>query len=228
MKPRIFIALDVNTIEEAQKYIELLYPLNKRFKIGLELITAAGLPQVMSMLKAYPEIEIFMDLKFHDIPNTVVKSIEAILQYPSIKYLTIHGSNNEDTLNRVCGLCKNKIKVLAVTVLTSIDNKECIEIYNNSIIDTVNQLVVRAVAHGIIGIVCSVEEVANIKSLYPKLEVMCPGIAIVDNNQDQMRSVNITDPKLKLVDNIVIGRAIIQSLDPFNTLITTLDTISSL
>jgi orotidine-5'-phosphate decarboxylase len=228
MKPGIFIAIDVNKLEEARKYIDTLYPINKKFKIGLELITAVGLPQVMLMLIRYPEIEIFMDLKFHDIPNTVVKSIEVLTQYPVIKYLTIHGSNNADTITRVSKLCTGKIKVLAVSVLTSIDDKECYEIYNNNVESTVNKMVKRSVECGVDGVICSVAEVSNIKQIYPTLEVMCPGIAIFDHNLDQMRSININDPRLKEVDNVVIGRAIIQSADPLKTLLTTLDTISSL
>jgi orotidine-5'-phosphate decarboxylase len=219
MKPGIFVALDVDNLEKAIGLIELLYPINKKFKIGLELVTAVGLPVLMERLEKYKDIELFLDLKLHDIPNTVIKTLHTIIRYNSIRYLTVHGSNNLETLKQASIINKGNLKILAVTVLTSIGELECNQIFNRTIESQVNTIVDKVYRSGIDGVVCSVKESMLIKSRYPTFEVMCPGIHISETNKDQVRSVNINDSRLEIVDNVVIGRAITLAIDPASELL---------
>ncbi len=210
MKKNIFLALDFNSLEKALETTRKLKGQIAGVKIGTELYAICG----TEGLQKFKEIgvEIFLDLKLHDIPNQVKKTVNAIGSLNCVKYLTVHTSGNYEMLKsaRDTGL----VELLGVTVLTSQSNLEGVGI-KNSIKDQIKILVNLAIKANLSGVIASAQDISLVRSLSKELKIFCPGIRSGDDKQDQKRVMSYADFS-KIADDkcfAVIGRPIIEG-DP--------------
>jgi len=212
LKKNIFLALDFNSIEKALDATKKLKDQIAGVKIGTELYAICG----TEGLKKFEEfgVEIFLDLKLHDIPNQVKKTVATIASLKSIKYLTIHTSGNLEMLKAAQESAAGSIELLGVTVLTSQSNLEGIGI-KNSLKDQIKLLVNLAIKSDLSGVIASAQDISLIRSLSKELKIFCPGIRSGKDKQDQKRVMNYADFS-KIADDkcfAVIGRPIIEG-DP--------------
>ena len=128
VKDRIIVALDVDNLDKAQSLVESLAPHVGCFKVGLELLTAVGAPKVVEFVYSLGG-EVFYDGKFNDIPNTVGGAAKAVAEM-NVKMFNVHASAGKKAVEAAIAN-KGKSLVLGVTVLTSIDEEECISIFGN-------------------------------------------------------------------------------------------------
>ena len=174
-------------------------------KVGYQLYFTEGNKLIKKLKrKGY---KIFLDLKLHDIPNTVANGIASL-----------HASNGTIGLKKA-NVNKGKTKLLGITVLTSLDQK--IISQELHIHTTVKELVCSFAEtldkSGVDGVVCSVGEAKSIKKMNPNLIVVCPGIRLSSHMNDQKRVATPQQAKQQGADYIVVGREIIESNDPYET-----------
>lgn len=206
-KTRLIVALDVPTFAEAKKLVDKLYPTVKFFKIGSQLFTAAG-----SRAVAYARrkgAEVFLDLKFHDIPNTVASAVEAAAGL-DVFMLTVHASGGQEMLaaarQAAARAKKKKPRIVAVTVLTS----------QEASARQVMDLARMASESGVDGVVASVREAAALRRALPKdFIIVTPGIRPNGPvHDDQKRTATVQDAVAAGSDFIVVGRPIVKADDP--------------
>ena len=211
MKKNIFVALDFNSLNKAIDATKKIRDKIAGVKIGTELYAICG----TEGLKKFKElgVEIFLDLKLHDIPNQVKKTVSAIASLKSVKYLTVHTSGNYEML-KAAQEAAGSIELLGVTVLTSQSNLEGVGV-KNSIENQIKLLVNLAIKAGISGVIASAQDVSLVRSLSKELKIFCPGIRSGEDKQDQKRVMSYADFS-KIADDkclAVIGRPIIEG-DP--------------
>ena len=212
MKKNIFVALDFNSLEKALNTTEKLKGQIAGVKIGTELYAVCG----AEGLKKFRElgVEIFLDLKLHDIPNQVKKTVAAIASLKNVKYLTVHTSGNYEMLKAAQEVA-GSIELLGVTVLTSESNLESLGV-KNSVKDQIKLLVNLAIKANISGVIASAKDISLIRSLSKELKIFCPGIRGQEEKQDQKRVMSYADLS-KVADDkcfAVIGRPITSQGDP--------------
>ena len=211
MKKNIFVALDFNSLDKALETTKKLKNEIAGVKIGTELYAISGVEGLKEFKKL--GVEIFLDLKLHDIPNQVKKTTAAISSLNCIKYLTIHTSGNYEML-KAAQEVSNKIDLLGVTVLTSQSNLNEVGI-QNTVKDQIKILANLAIKSGISGVIASAQDISLIRSLSKELKIFCPGIRSGEDKQDQKRVMSYADFS-KIADDkcyAVIGRPIIEG-DP--------------
>ena len=204
---RLIIALDFKNIDEMSHFISNLDPQKCIVKVGLQLFISEG-PKVLDFL-SHRGFEIFLDLKLHDIPNTVRKSVEEISQY-NVKLTTIHLQGGRDMI-QAANEAKGNIKILGVSLLTSLDDSDTRELYNNDFNKQFDNLINLAMERKIDGIVCSSQELELIKD--PSLIKVVPGIRNQDSSDDQKRVMASGEAYSNGADYIVVGRPITQAKD---------------
>lgn len=213
---RIMVALDVDELEEAKKIVDDLDSLGVTFKVGNQLGTYEGWRDVIVYIHS-KNAKVFCDTKFKDIPETVKKSARAITRHQP-DFFNIMADNTQEALEAaVAGVASvnGNLKpiLLGVTVLTTINNEECISIYGGNVIAKVQQFAESAALAGLDGVVCSAEE-ASLLRANPQtadLILVTPGIrpAWAATN-DQKRIVTPADAVRGGADYLVIGRPITQ------------------
>ena len=162
--------------------------------------------------------DIFLDLKLHDIPNTVKKSIEGLVSLP-IKMLTIHTSGGKEMMMAAMeAVSGTEIKVFGVTALTSLNNDDTNEIFQRTASAQVNAMLDLAESAGINGVVCSPHEL-DLVSKRKSLLSITPGIRLYDSNDDQKRVMTPKEAINHGADYLVIGRPITASENISKTLI---------
>ncbi|MBF0112176.1 MAG: orotidine-5'-phosphate decarboxylase [Desulfamplus sp.] len=220
-KDYIVFALDVASADEAKKYVKLLKGKVGMFKIGLELFIQTG-PDIISIIKELSDAKIFLDLKFHDISETVKRVMERVAQL-GVDLVTVHTSSSQKMVEMAVKGGGGSVGVLGVTLLT--DNDASVveacgfkEIYINDIQSLVIKRAEIAYKSGCKGVVCSGQEVMMIKSRFGKdFMAVTPAIRpkwSITNKDDQKR---ITTPAMAVkagADLIVVGRPIKISDDP--------------
>jgi len=208
MLKNIIVAIDETDFSLAKKIIDSLDNKKCFVKIGSIVFNSIGNHVITYASKK--GFDIFLDLKLHDIPNTVKKSIQGLSSLP-INMLTIHASGGREMMEAAMqAVAGTNIKIFGVTALTSLDDEDVMEIYNRSTLDQVNIMLDLAEAAGIDGIVCSPHELDLVNKKDSLLSIT-PGIRLEDLNDDQKRTMT---PKraIKLgADYIVLGRAITSS-----------------
>ena len=205
-KNKVFIACDTTNINKIKKIITETQSSNLKvgYKFGLEFLNSKNGRTFVSKVK---NKTIFADLKLHDIPNTCASAIKAIKDL-KVDYLTMHISSGLDAL-RAAKKVSGKIKLIGVTILTSLDNKALKEIgFNKDVKKIVLQQARLASKAKLDAIVCSAQEASMVRKVFKK-EIITPGIRLLgDKVNDQKR---ITTAK-KAFDNgatsIVVGRSI--------------------
>ena len=204
-KNKIFIACDSTNISKVKRIIQDTQ--NRKIKIGykfgLEFFNSKKGRYFISKLK---DKSIFVDLKLHDIPNTCVSTIKALKDL-NINYLTIHISAGLNTL-KACKKISGKIKLVGVTILTSLNNKSIKEIgFNKKIKQLVLHQARLAKKAGLDAIVCSAQEAQIVKKIFKK-EIITPGIRFDTKTDDQKRVATPKQAYKNGSDWLVIGRPI--------------------
>ena len=218
MENKIIVALDFNSSSQAVEFVDTLDPKLCRLKIGKELFTAAGPNLVETMIKK--EFDVFLDLKFHDIPNTVANAVKVAADL-GVWMLNVHISGGSTMMKSAKdaiishGGCKPIL--IGVTVLTSISSAELSEIgINNDLKDQVVQLAKLAYQSGLDGVVCSAEEAKLLRNSMPAdFILVTPGIRREqDAAGDQKRVITPSQAIRNGSDYLVVGRPITQAASP--------------
>ena len=209
----IFIACDTSSLSEIKKIIKLTKnsPLNIGYKFGLEFFNSKHGRNFISKLSKHHMI--WLDLKLKDIPNTVASSINSLKDLTNVRYLTIHASGGMKMMQaakRTAIKTNKKLKILAVTVLTSFSEKSIRQTgHTKPIKKIVIQQVSLAKKAKLDGIVCSGHEVKSIKNVCKKMQIITPGIRLEgDSKGDQQRIMTPSQAFQNGATGIVIGRSI--------------------
>jgi len=211
-RERLIVALDVPSAAEARALVERLGPAARFYKVGLELFVSAGYFELVDWLVKRGN-QVFADLKMYDIPETVARAV-ANLRGRGIRFVTVHGNQG---IMEAAAREKGDLKVLAVTVLTSLDRGD-LDDFGFSV--DVERLVLsrarRAMEAGCDGVISSGLEAQRLKSeFHDRLLVVTPGIRPVENRaDDQKRTVDVAQAFANGADYIVVGRPIRQAADP--------------
>ena len=215
MSKSIIVALDEHKKAKFEQVLDQLDPNLCMIKIGSVSFNSLGREVVTEV--SNKGFDVFLDLKLHDIPNTVKKSIEGLVDLP-IKMMTVHTSGGQKMLQESLEAVKDtKIKIFGVTALTSLADEDTQTIYRCNAKDQVLAMLELAVQSGIHGVVCSPHELNLVKNNSDLLTIT-PGIRMKSLGDDQTRTMS---PK-EAIDNgsnfLVIGRPITASTDIKNSL----------
>ena len=214
-KDRLIVALDVDSRERAERLIEELGPHVGMFKVGKELFTAEGPEMVRTIVESGGRV--FLDLKFHDIPNTVAKAVGSAAQLGAF-FVTLHASGGRAMLEAAASaLPAEGTQLLGVTVLTSHTDESLRETgARGTVAETVQRLAVLARESGIDGVVCSPHEVSLIReSAGNDLVIVTPGIRPKGSAKGDQARVTTPLEAMRLgVDYIVVGRPITEAASP--------------
>ena len=221
MNKKIIVALDLDNINKAVKLVKELKKEVYAFKIGHEFFYNFGISGYKNIYNICPRI--FLDLKLHDIPNTVQKGLKAISKLKPI-FTTIHISGGDD-MQKSSILKKNKkTNILGVTILTSLDKKQALKYYKEK---NINNLVKKfanyAKKNNLSGLVCSPLEINIVrKEVGKKMILVVPGIRpnkrSSSKKDDQKRTLTPKEAINLGADFLVIGRPITESPNPLETI----------
>jgi orotidine-5'-phosphate decarboxylase len=215
---RLIVALDFSTESEALSLVELLFPDVRFFKVGLELFVASG-PSVVSRVRA-TGAKVFLDLKLHDIPNTVKAAVSCAARLGAA-IISLHLSVGREGLEAaVEGLrgaspsTGEKPMLAGVTVLTSVGSEQA-DGTVGSVLDQVLRLARLAKECGIDGIITSVREAAGVRrTLGDECVIITPGIRLSESSDDQKRVGTVRDALVAGADYLVVGRPISRASSP--------------
>ncbi len=208
MNKKLIVALDFDNADKALNFLNNLDPNKCLVKVGLELYISEGW-KILDLISDRG-FEIFLDLKLHDIPNTVAKSIKKISNF-NVALTTVHLSGGMSMLEAASSE-KGSIKILGVSILTSLSKEEIFEITDTNFDTYFNNLISIASSSNVDGVVCSPNELDRLKN-FNKLKVV-PGIRNDVSDDDQKRVMTSTEAYHKGADFIVVGRPITKSEDP--------------
>tara|TARA_B100001778_G_scaffold310643_1_gene292982 strand:- start:158 stop:844 length:687 start_codon:yes stop_codon:yes gene_type:complete len=222
--PRIIVAIDTFDLKQANAILDQLNPNICLVKIGSVIFNALG----KTFLKHVSSrgFKIFLDLKLHDIPNTVYETIIGFNDC-KIDMLTVHLSGGEEMLNKAMLAAKSiNAKVIGVSILTSLDEKDSLALFNNKIEDQISHLFKIALKANIDGIVCSPHELEIANTILGTHVIkITPGIRDVKVEDDQERTMSAKEAIKKGSTYLVIGRPITQADDVADALQNFNDTI---
>jgi len=220
-KDRIIFALDVSTLKEAEGLVRLLKDHVGMFKIGLQLFVGEGPKVIDAVLSQSSQAKVFLDMKFHDIPETVRGALKSANMH-GVEFVTVHCDEGKGLLKTAVESTGGKTNILGVTVLTSLSKDDLVDIGIGPELRDPKKLVLHrariAKAAGCYGIVCSGEEVRAVKEEFgDSLVVVTPGIRLAGDeikNDDQKRIVTPYQAIYDGADYIVVGRPIRNAPDP--------------
>ena len=222
--PRIIVAIDTFDLKQANAILDQLNPNICLVKIGSVIFNALG----KTFLKHVSSrgFKIFLDLKLHDIPNTVYETIIGFNDC-KIDMLTVHLSGGEEMLNKAMLAAKSiNAKVIGVSILTSLDEKDSLALFNSKIEDQISYLFKIALKANIDGIVCSPHELEIANTILGTHVIkITPGIRDVKVEDDQERTMSAKEAIKKGSTYLVIGRPITQADDVAHALQNFNDTI---
>lgn len=218
--PRVIVALDYPNAEAALAFADRVDVSLCRLKVGKELFTSAG-PQLVEKL-AGRGFDVFLDLKFHDIPNTVAQACKAAAQLGvwMVNVHTLGGRRMMETTREALDALPQRPLLIGVTVLTSMNEADLAEIGLPAPAIQVERLARLAKASGLDGVVCSAQESALLKAACGKdFKLVTPGIRPASASLDDQNRVMTPEAAMAAgSDYLVIGRPITQSADPVATL----------
>jgi len=217
-KERLIFALDVTTIKEAERYVEELDGVVDFFKVGIVLYTITGPSFVQNLISKGKKV--FLDLKFYDIPETVKEAVRRVSGL-EVDFLTVH-AQRQVMEAAVEGKKGTPLKVLAVTLLTSMDTSD---VDNKSPEEIVLHRAVMALECGCDGVVASGREAGMIKKeTKGKLLVVCPGIRPKGlSTEDHKRHITPYEAIKRGADYLVVGRPIKNAVSPRSAAISILE-----
>jgi len=222
MKDKIIVALDVNTLKEEERLLDILSPHVRVFKIGMELFYACG-AKAVELVKKYDR-DIFLDLKFHDIPNTVYSASKVAARL-GVFIFNVHASGGLDMMKKAVEGAEEESeklgvarpKILGVTVLTSLDKTALNKIgITKTPGEEALNLASLAKEAGLDGVVSSPEEIISIrKSIGKDFLIVTPGVRSEGSEAgDQKRVAAPKEAFERGADYIVIGRPVTKAKDP--------------
>ena len=209
-RPVPIVALDVPGTADALRLVDTLGELCRFYKVGSELFTAAG-PAIVQALHERGA-SVFLDLKFHDIPNTVRGAVRSAAQ-PGVALLTVHASGGRAMMEAAVSAAPPGVAILAVTVLTSFDAATLGAPWGrpvSNVQDEVLRLAAMAAESGVHGVVCSGQEAAAIRDRFGgRLATLVPGVRLAGGaQQDQARVVTPRQAADAGASYVVLGRAV--------------------
>lgn len=214
--PTPIVALDVSSMDEAAAIVQRLGAACDYYKVGSELFTTAGPAAVEALVRAGKRV--FLDLKFHDIPNTV-RAAAAAAARVGASLLTVHASGGEEMMRAAVAGAGARCGVLAVTILTSLDAGAVERAWGREHVDVeaeVLRLALLARQAGAHGVVCSGQEAAHLRAVHgDALALLIPGIRFADGaGHDQRRVVTPGAAVQVGASYLVLGRAVTAAPDP--------------
>lgn len=212
LRDRLIVALDLPDVRAAEGMVEKLGDAVSFYKVGFELALAGGLPFAQALARSGKKV--FLDLKLHDIANTVARATERAAELGAT-FLTVHAF--PPTMRAaVEGRGKSALKILAVTVLTSWDDNDLEEAgYSHSVRDLVRMRAEQAREIGIDGLVASAAEAADLRKKIGAMLLVTPGIRPAGGAAgDQKRIVTPTEAIKAGADHLVVGRPVLGADDP--------------
>jgi orotidine-5'-phosphate decarboxylase len=214
-RSRLIVALDVPSTADALAAAERLTGHVGMFKIGLQLFVAEGPSVVRELRSRYGDVEIFLDLKLHDIPNTMQGAIRSARDL-GVRFITVHAGSGVVHLAACAKEAGDDVGILAVTVLTSQDDRACKEAgHTRSPEELVEMRAVCAREAGCAGVVCSGQELARVRAVAPKLFKVVPGIRPAGSAAgDQARVMTPGRAIEEGATHLVVGRPIMRADDP--------------
>ena len=216
-RERLIVALDVSTAAAAQKMVAAVGDSAPTFKVGMQLYTAEG-PQVVRDLVASGR-RVFLDLKYHDIPNTVAAAVKEAGRL-GVSMLTVHAAGSEKMLCAAVEAARESnpaLMVLGVTVLTSMDDSDLDKIgVRGTVLEEVVRLGRLALESGCQGIVASAREASALRAeLGDTFAIVTPGVRLPGGSHgDQARVVTPAEAIAAGASHIVVGRPITEAADP--------------
>lgn len=217
MQPRVFCALDTNALTTATLWAREIGPITGALKLGLEFFNRFGPQGVEAVLEACPEAALFLDLKFHDIPNTVAGAVRSISQQFAPAYLNVHAAGGVAMMQAGKAACHPKTRVLGVTVLTCLDDGDMDAIgYGGGTAEQVIRFAALTHKAELDGVVCSAHDIAALRAAHgPSFALVVPGIRPLGKDAgDQKRIMSPADAVAHGATDIVVGRPITQATDP--------------
>ena len=224
-RERLIFAMDVSSVEEAKAMVEQLGDSVMFYKLGLQIFLAGGYYELIEWLRVRGK-KVFVDLKFFDVPQTVKLAVIQ-LKNRGAHFVTVHGN---DKILEAAVAHKNELKILAVTVLTSLDESDLKDLgFKCNVEELVYSRAKRALEIGCDGVISSGLEVSRLRrDIGEQLLFVTPGIRPVANVDDQKRTVDVKEAFLNGADYIVVGRPIKEAKDPQKAAEDIQNTISSL
>ncbi len=214
MRERLIVALDVSSAGAAQELVQRIGDAAGIYKVGLQLFTAEGPSFVRDLVRSGRRV--FLDLKLHDIPNTVSHAVKSAVEL-GVYMLTVHASGGTAMLRAATEAAGNKLNILAVTVLTSLNDEDMDEIgIAGRVSDQALRMAALAQTVGCQGIVSSPREALLIrKSLGEGFAIVTPGIRPTGSEKnDQQRIATPASAIENGASHIVVGRPITHAADP--------------
>ena len=211
-RDRLIVALDLSSMEAAEALIARLGDSVSFYKIGYQLAYAGGLPLVAKLADRGKNV--FLDLKLHDIGNTVASGVRSVAKMGAT-FLTVHAY--PQTMQAAVEARGDRLKILAVTVLTSYDDDDLHAAgYRLDVSDLVEARALQAEALGVDGIVCSAEEAEAVRDIVgAQMVLVTPGIRPLGSDVgDQKRIMTPTRAIAAGSDYLVVGRPIVEATDP--------------
>lgn len=215
--PKIFCAIDTDNLDHACALAKQIAPVTGGIKLGLEFFNNFGPQGIDKILKSAPEAQLFIDLKFHDIPNTVAGAVRGICNNFSPAYLNVHAAGGLEMMQAAKAACEKQTKLLAVTILTSLDQHAINEIgYDRSVSEQVIKMAQLTKKAGLDGVVCSAHEIELLRNACgDDFALMVPGIRPHGAAQgDQKRVMTPSEALNAGATHLVIGRPITGADDP--------------
>jgi len=233
-KEKIIFALDVEHFREAQQWVNLLKDQVGIFKVGKQLFTHAG-PKVVDMIRQKGQ-KVFLDLKFHDIPNTVAKAGEEATKL-HVSMFNLHALGGSEMMKKTVETSKATAKslgipkplILAVTILTSMDEEILKEVgIHGPILEEVGRLAQLSLRAGVDGVVASPQEIGIIRQKCGEdFLIITPGIRLpTGKKDDQKRTLSPKEAVLAGANYLVIGRPIKEAKDPLEAVQKIIEDIS--
>ena len=222
---RLFVALDYPDAASALSVAEKLAPLGVSYKVGMQLFYAAGM-SVVRQLQPYGKT-VFVDLKLHDIPNTVAGAVDSLVRQ-GVEFLNVHTQGGPEMMQAAVDAAykaadasgKPAPKLIAVTLLTSLSERhvrEFLFVESASAQEYVQHLALQAKKCGMHGVVCSAQEAALIRKRRPRFSAGTPGIRPSGaDTQDQQRVITPAQALKNGADYLVVGRPITGAADPLS------------
>jgi orotidine-5'-phosphate decarboxylase len=220
----IIIALDVENVDQARQIVRALGDSVSFYKVGLELYASSGMSFVRELKQE--GFQVFLDLKLYDIGETVKRAVAQIAQ-SGVDFLTVHAMR-QVMQAAVSGRGDSGLKLLGVTVLTSVDDEDLVEDgYSCSVADLVERRAKNAMTDGMDGLVCSPRDVAIVRAIAPRAILVTPGVRSAGTAVgDQKRVATPAEAIANGADYLVIGRQVTRSADPRAETLRILDEIS--
>ncbi len=214
---RVYCALDTDNLNTAIMWAKEIGPVTGALKLGMEFYNRFGPQGIEQVREAYPDADLFIDLKFHDIPNTVAAAVRTVSENLGPAYLNVHAAGGRTMMEAAKSACASGTRLLAVSILTSLNDKDLIDVgYSYGTADQVELMAKLTQQSGLDGVVCSAHDIERLRSsIGLDFDLMVPGIRPAGADAgDQKRIMTPAQAITKGATHIVVGRPITQATNP--------------